>query len=84
MCRVWFIILKKMSRSFSSIMITRTSLFPYDKIISSVLIITFIIVLISLDVYASSDAGPTETECRPYIEKAINELKTGEEKGNLI
>ena len=32
--------------------------------------------------YASSDVGPTESECRPYIEKAINELKTGEEKGN--
>lgn len=35
------------------------------------------------DVYASSDVGPTESECRPYIEKAINELKTGDEKGNF-
>lgn len=33
------------------------------------------------DVFASSDVGPTESECRPYIEKAINELKTGDDKG---
>ncbi|XP_017873325.1 PREDICTED: sarcalumenin isoform X7 [Drosophila arizonae] len=25
---------------------------------------------------ANADAGPSESECRPYIEKAINELKT--------
>lgn len=42
----------------------------------------FLILYILLDVYASSDVGPTESECRPYIEKAINELKTGDEKGN--
>ncbi|XP_043863146.1 protein SQS1 isoform X3 [Drosophila mojavensis] len=26
--------------------------------------------------FANADAGPSESECRPYIEKAINELKT--------
>ncbi|XP_055850262.1 histone acetyltransferase KAT6A [Episyrphus balteatus] len=32
----------------------------------------------SNDIFASADVGPSESECRPYIEKAINELKTGD------
>lgn len=27
--------------------------------------------------FVNADVGPSESECRPYIEKAINELKTG-------
>ncbi|XP_055923522.1 uncharacterized protein LOC129953978 [Eupeodes corollae] len=32
----------------------------------------------SNDIFASAEVGPSESECRPYIEKAINELKTGD------
>lgn len=27
--------------------------------------------------FVNADVGPSESECRPYIEKAIHELKTG-------
>lgn len=32
----------------------------------------------SNDIFASADVSPSESECRPYIEKAIHELKTGD------
>ncbi|XP_032295193.1 uncharacterized protein [Drosophila virilis] len=31
--------------------------------------------------FANADVGPSESECRPYIEKAIHELKTEDAKG---
>lgn len=30
-----------------------------------------------------AEVVPTESECRPYIEKAIHELKTGEKEGEF-
>lgn len=31
-----------------------------------------------------AEVVPTESECRPYIEKAIHELQTGEKEGEFV
>lgn len=31
-----------------------------------------------------AEVVPTESECRPYIEKAIHELQTGEKEGEFL